>query len=161
MRHYVLPAVVTLTIAIAWILVLPEAPVAQPIAFNHARHDAIGCVVCHAGVSSGARAGIPQGDVCLRCHATAPSRGVTAASWNDIAAGHPIAWRQITQVPEHVRFSHRAHTGAGQLACASCHGDMQARTAPPARVPVRLVMNTCLACHIREGASEDCAGCHR
>ena len=51
MRRYVLPAIVTLVIAIAWILVLPEAPVAQPVAFNHAKHGAVACVVCHAGVA--------------------------------------------------------------------------------------------------------------
>ena len=161
MRRYVLPVIVTLATAVAWILVLPEAPIAQPVAFNHAKHGAVGCVVCHPGVSRGARAGIPQGDLCLRCHATTPARGVPAAVWSDVTAGRRIAWRQVTQVPEHVRFSHRRHTGAGQLACASCHGDVQARTVPLDRAPARLVMDTCLSCHRREGASEDCAGCHR
>ena len=161
MRRYLLAVVVTLVTAVAWILVLPEAPVAQPIAFNHAKHAPVGCQICHAGVTEGARAGIPQGDLCTKCHAAAPLRGVSEAAWTEVASGRRIAWRQLTQIPDHVRFSHRRHTVAGQLACASCHGDMQARTAPLDRVPVRLTMNTCLACHRREGASEDCAGCHR
>jgi len=160
-RRYLLAVVVMLATAVAWILVLPEAPVAQPIPFNHAKHAPVGCQVCHAGVAEGARAGIPQGDLCIKCHATAPLRGVSEAAWTEVASGHRIAWRQLTQIPDHVRFSHRRHTVAGQLACASCHGDMTARTLPPGRVPVRLTMNTCLACHQREGASEDCAGCHR
>jgi hypothetical protein len=159
-RRYLLAIGVTLATAVAWILVLPEAPVAQPIAFNHAKHGAVGCMVCHAGVAQGARAGIPQGDLCVRCHAAAP-RGLSQPMWSDVAGGGRIAWRQITQVPDHVRFSHRRHTGAAQLACASCHGDMTTRTSPLARPPVRLVMNTCLSCHKSEGASEDCAGCHR
>ena len=161
MRRYLFAVGVTLATAVAWILVLPEAPVAQPIAFNHAKHRAAGCIVCHSGVSEGARAGIPQGDLCLRCHAAAPARGVPAAVWTDIAAGRKIAWRQVTEIPDHVRFSHRRHTGVAGLACASCHGDMQARTIPFDRAPIRLQMDTCLSCHTREGASEDCAGCHR
>jgi hypothetical protein len=161
MRRYFFPVTVAIAIAVVWILVLPDAPVAQPVAFNHVKHAAVSCLVCHAGVTSGARAGIPQGDLCLRCHATAPARGVPAAVWTDIAEGRRIAWRQVTQVPDHVRFSHRRHTGAGQLACVSCHGDVQNRTTPPDRAAIRLVMDTCLSCHRREGASEDCAGCHR
>ena len=161
MRRYLLAALVTLAVAIAWVIVLPEAPIAQPIAFNHARHSGVGCAVCHSGVTSGSRAGIPQGALCLRCHATAPARGVPSAVWTDIAAGRPIAWRQVTQVPPHVNFSHRHHVTGGQLACASCHADIGTRTAPPPRAPVRLVMDTCLSCHRREGASEDCAECHR
>jgi hypothetical protein len=160
-RRYLLPVVVTLATAGAWILVLPEAPIAQPLAFNHAKHAAVGCTVCHPGASLGARAGIPQGDLCLKCHATAPAAGVPAGVWSDVIAGRPIAWRQATLLPEHVRFSHRRHTGAGGLACDSCHGDMRARTTPVDRAATRLVMNTCLSCHRREGASEDCAGCHR
>jgi hypothetical protein len=160
-RRYVLQAFVALAIATSWILVMPEARVAQPVAFNHAKHGAVACTTCHAGATAGARAGIPQGDVCLRCHATAPARGFPAAVWTDVEAGRRIAWRQITLVPDHVRFSHRRHTDAGHLACVSCHEDVQARTTPPDRAAVRLVMNTCLSCHKREGASEDCAGCHR
>ncbi len=161
MHRYVVPALVALAVAGGWMLALPPAPSAQPIAFNHAKHAAAACVLCHRGAESSARAGIPQADTCTRCHATAPGRSVSDAAWNDVAAGKRIAWVQLTRIPDHVAFSHRRHTGPGQLACASCHGDMATRTAPPGRAPVRLVMTTCLSCHTREGASEDCAGCHR
>ena len=161
MQRYVLPALVAVVVAVGWVLALPAAPTAQPIAFNHAKHAAAGCVLCHQGAASGVRAGLPQGDTCTRCHATAPGNGISQAAWTGIASGQRIAWLRLTRVPDHVAFSHRRHTGPGQLACASCHGDMAQRTAPPGRAPVRLVMNTCLSCHKRENASEDCAGCHR
>ena len=161
MRRYVLPALVTAIVAAGWVFALPPRPLAQPIAFNHARHASASCVLCHQGAEAGVRAGIPQADLCTRCHATAPTRGVNAAAWADVASGKQIAWRQVTRLPDHVAFSHRRHTSSGQLACASCHGDMRQRTEPPSRAPVRLVMDTCVACHQREGASEDCAGCHR
>jgi hypothetical protein len=161
MQRYIFPALVAVAVAVGWVFALPSAPLAQPIAFNHARHAPVGCVVCHRGVETGARAGIPQGDVCTRCHATAPGRGVSDAAWNDIVSGKRIAWLRVNRLPDHVAFSHRRHTVSGQLACVSCHGDMRQRTAPPVRAQVRLVMTTCLACHRREGASEDCAGCHR
>ena len=162
MQRYILAALVAVVVAVGWVFALPSAPLAQPIAFNHAKHAAVGCAVCHRGAEAGARAGIPQGDVCMRCHATAPGqarerRRVERPSRRE----HRIAWLRVNRLPDHVAFSHRRHTGPGQLACASCHGDMRQRTAPPSRAQVRLVMTTCLACHKREGASEDCAGCHR
>jgi hypothetical protein len=161
MRRVALPVLVALAVAAGWVFVLPAAPVAQPIAFNHARHGAVSCVVCHRGAETGAHAGIPQSNVCTRCHATAPGQSIPAPAWADIAAGRPIAWRQVTRVPEHVMFSHRRHTTLGQLACASCHGDMTTRVAPVSAPATRIIMDTCLSCHKREGASEDCAGCHR
>jgi len=161
MRRLLFLLFVVVLVAAAWVLALPPPTLAQPIVFNHAKHAAAGCAVCHQGVTSGARAGIPQADVCTRCHATAPAGGVSAAAWNDVAAGKTIAWRQVTHVPDHVAFSHRRHTVLAKLACASCHGDMRQRTDPPGRPATRIAMATCLDCHIREGASEDCAGCHR
>ena len=161
MQRYILPALVAVVVAVGWVFALPPAPLAQPIAFNHARHASASCVLCHPGAEAGVRAGIPQSDFCARCHATVPGRGVSEAAWKDVSSGTRIAWLRVNRLPDHVAFSHRRHTGPGQLACASCHGDMRQRTTPPSRAPVRLVMDTCLTCHKREGASEDCAGCHR
>jgi hypothetical protein len=161
MKRYLFPGFVAVVVAVGWVFAMPPAPMVQPIAFNHATHASAGCVLCHQGAATGVRAGIPQAETCSRCHATAPGRAISAAAWTDIAAGKRIAWKRLTRLPDHVAFSHRRHTSAGQLACASCHGDMAQRTAPPSRAPVRLVMDTCLSCHKREGASEDCAGCHR
>jgi hypothetical protein len=159
MRRYAGAAIVTAAVAVAWMLALPAAPVRQPIAFPHAKHQTIDCTVCHRGAVSAIRAGIPDIQACVKCHATAP--GASGAAWDAAVTRQSIGWVQVTHVPSHVMFSHRRHTAIAQLDCASCHGSMRARTTPVARVETRLVMNTCLSCHRHEGAAEDCAACHR
>ena len=161
MRRVLALVVLAVAVAAGWIWALPAAPVTQPIAFNHARHQALACVVCHQGVESAARAGLPDGTLCAKCHATVPGRVATDQQWAAIARGQPVGWVRVTHVPDHVRFSHQRHTTLARLDCSSCHGDIGQRTSPPRIAPVSLMMNNCLACHTREGASDDCAGCHR
>lgn len=153
-------ALSAIAIAIAWVLVMPSSPIAQPAVFNHARHRAIACATCHRGVETSARATIPGVADCQKCHATPPP-GIDAALWQAGGRVRPVAWIQVTRLPDHVMFSHRRHVVLGRLACPSCHGDIGERTSPATAPPVRLDMNACLSCHRREGASEDCAGCHR
>ena len=147
--------------ALVWVLLLPSVPVAQPLAFNHAGHQAIACATCHSGAETSARAGIPQGDVCLECHATAPKAAGAAALWPELARGRQIDWLRVTRVPDHVMFSHRRHVTLGRLACASCHGEAGTSVTPPRRPPRRLQMSSCIGCHRQVNVSEDCASCHR
>jgi len=153
-------AALTLGMAAAWVLLLPRAPLRQPLAFSHARHAGMGCAVCHRGALEQARAGIPEAAVCLKCHATAP-RAAAAAKWEEIGRAQPIAWVRVSHLPGHVMFSHRRHVGLARLECTSCHADVGTSALPPGRPPMRLDMDACLACHKREGANQDCAGCHR
>ena len=146
MRRALAAGIVTIVAAVVWIAALPAAPISQPIAFPHARHQAIGCAVCHQGAAKTTRAGIPDANFCAKCHTTLPKT---------------IAWTQVTHVPSHVMFSHRRHVTLARLDCTSCHGEMRDRRTPPGRAAVRLTMTTCLSCHRHEGASEDCASCHR
>jgi hypothetical protein len=143
MRRAVVVAVIA---AGVWMAVMPAAAIRQPIAFAHAKHEAVACAVCHRGATTSARAGIPDATFCSKCHSTLP---------------RTIAWVQITHVPSHVMFSHRRHVTVARLDCASCHGEMRDRHTPPGRAQVRLTMTTCLSCHRQEGAAEDCAACHR
>ena len=162
MKQAGLFAVMMLAAAVVWTLIAPAVAVTQPLAFNHAKHTVgLTCVGCHSGVMTGARATLPSGDTCTKCHASAPA-SVSPASWTAILrTGGPPPWVPATRLPEHVRFSHRRHVALAGLACESCHGDIGHSTAPPTRMPMRIQMKTCLACHQKEGASEDCAGCHR
>jgi predicted CXXCH cytochrome family protein len=159
MRALVFTGVV-LAVGAAWLLLLPPAPLAQPLAFNHARHKGVTCTVCHRGAETAARASIPQGDLCLKCHATAPLPQAQGL-WDAATKGARLPWTRVTHVPDHVYFSHRRHVGLARLECLSCHADIGARTAPPGRAPLRLDMDSCLACHRSEGATLDCAACHR
>lgn len=159
MRRLVGAAFVMVAVAAAWIAMLPPAPIRQPMAFPHAKHQTTGCTVCHTGGQTAAHAGIPDVAVCTKCHATAPAG--TGGVWDAAVSRRTIGWVQVTEMPDHVMFSHRRHTRLGGLHCESCHGDMKQRWTPPGRSPVRLDMTTCLSCHRREGAAEDCAACHR
>lgn len=148
---------IALSAGIAWILALPQAPITQPIAFSHARHAPLACVACHRGVEMGARAGLPGAAECHRCHASVP--GLTDRGPN--RARPRVPWVQVTKLPDHVLFPHRRHVSIARLDCASCHGDVRARTVAFGRAPVRLDMDGCVSCHRREGVSDDCAWCHR
>jgi len=159
MRRYLGAAVVTAAVAAGWIAMLPPASLRQPIAFSHAKHPSTGCTVCHSGGETAIHAGIPDVATCTKCHATAPPG--TSAAWEAALSRKTIGWVQVTHVPDDVLFSHRRHTTIGGLQCVSCHGDMVQRVRPPGRSPVLLNMTTCLSCHRREGADEDCAACHR
>jgi hypothetical protein len=153
-------AALTLGTAAAWMLLLPRSPLGQPIAFDHARHAGMGCGVCHRGVEEQARAGIPEAAVCRKCHATAP-RAAAAVKWDEAGRAQPIAWVRVSHLPEHTMFSHRRHVGLARLECTSCHADVGTSAVPPGRPPLRFDMDACLDCHQREGANQDCAGCHR
>ncbi len=159
MRRLFAAAALVVGIAVAWLLLLPSRPAAQPMAFSHARHQALTCAGCHRGVEAAAQATLPGPDVCAKCHATAPT-GVDSELWNRLQRG-AVNWVRVTRVPAHVMFSHQRHVTLAGLDCSSCHGDIGLRTQPPARAPIRLEMETCRACHTQERASDDCNACHR
>ncbi len=144
----------------AWMIAMPAPPSSQPLAFNHAKHAGTTCAVCHSGVETGTSARLPDTSVCLNCHATAPA-SVRADAWDALVRRERAGWMRVTRLPAHVMFSHQRHVRSGRLECASCHGDIGQRSAPPPRAPVRLEMSACLQCHRREAASQDCAACHR
>lgn len=140
-----------------------HSAVGQPIAFNHAKHVASGiaCTDCHTGVETQARATLPELDTCMNCHQSALTDSREEAKIRDLAAaGKPITWNQLTQMPPHVFFSHRRHVAAAKLACAECHGPIEKSTAPPPHAFRVLTMNTCLGCHKDKGVDADCDDCH-
>jgi hypothetical protein len=165
-RALILGATV-LAVATLWVLVLPVGAVTQPLAFNHAKHAAVACATCHSGVETRARATFPTGATCAKCHATPPRSALTGQlvvsqkDWDAVQGPNPARWKPVTHLLDYVTFSHRRHVTQGGLACESCHADIGQRTVPPPRTPMRMRMDTCLACHQREGASADCAACHR
>ena len=123
-------------------------PQPQPVAFNHAVHvKGLGmeCRYCHTGAAEQAHAGMPGADTCLTCHSQI-WRGVPALEPLHTAAqlDEPLAWRSVIHFPEHARFHHGAHIGAG-LDCATCHGDVGSMQETVAAK--RLSMDFCVDCH--------------
>lgn len=142
-----------------------ERPTLQPYAYNHAVHTAkADCTLCHRGARDGARAGLPNLEVCTRCHATAPGKAPSAkdqALWAKALTGSAPPWNRLFRVPAHIFFSHRRHVTVGGVACETCHGDMAHQTSPPDHALKTLKMRDCIGCHQQEKVTVDCTACHR
>ena len=136
-------------------------PPAQPIDFSHARHVGearIDCQFCHAYARRGPVAGIPSVQRCVGCHQTilpeAPEILRVLDYWE---TGQPIPWVRVHNLPDYVRFSHKAHLRAG-FDCAECHGDVGRMTI--AEQVSSLSMGWCVECHETNNTSRDCLICH-
>lgn len=134
----------------------------QPISFSHRVHAGdkqIGCLICHPGAMTGARAGIPSVDTCMLCH----ERVIVTHPEILKLRGHyarrdPIQWMQVYAVPEFVYFNHEMHVRR-QVDCGTCHGNIKGMD----RVG-RLndfTMGFCVQCHRDNKVSHDCYVCHR
>jgi hypothetical protein len=164
-----LAAVVTIALG-AWMNAPGRLP-PQPIAFNHALHlervQGLECQDCHQFVMTEPYAGLPSKYVCFGCHdpaaeaeGEAPNPQMAAL----MAFAHTdgdIPWHRVTALPPDVFFSHRRHAAVAKLDCLACHPEVPNWTSPPERGPIRMRMETCLACHRNAGTSVDCMSCHR
>ena len=133
----------------------------QPIDFSHTRHVAsagIDCQFCHAYARRGPVAGIPSVERCAGCHRTIlserPEIERVLGYWE---REEPIPWIRVHDLPDYVRFSHKAHVRAG-VDCATCHGDVASMAI--ARQVESLSMGWCVDCHTAREASRDCVVCH-
>ena len=155
---------VAVLVAVGTGLALARRPLAQPIAFSHQLHvEELGsdCTDCHQHVLVGARATIPNIEVCADCHEEAQTESPEEARVVEhVQAGEPIPWVKVTTMPEHVYFSHRRHAATAEIACETCHGNVGQMTQPVVRPAVEMTMDHCMDCHEEAGASNDCIWCH-
>ncbi|HIN70258.1 MAG TPA: cytochrome C [Acidobacteria bacterium] len=133
----------------------------QPIAFSHAHHAGqyqIECEFCHAYARRGPVAGIPSVERCVGCHQSIltdqPEIQKLLEYWEN---EEPIPWLRIHDLPDYVRFTHKAHVRAG-INCENCHGDV--RSMDIAQQVESLSMGWCLDCHNEREAPRDCLICH-
>jgi hypothetical protein len=137
-------------------------PSVQPIAYSHKQHLALGlqCLDCHSSADTGAAATIPSVHKCMLCHAKMAADKPEIKKLAAFASRkREVPWERVYFFPAAslVKFQHAPHARA-KIACATCHGDMtQATTAEPL---VEHNMGTCLSCHRKNKATEDCAACH-
>ncbi len=140
---------------------LTADPNAQPIDFSHTRHvvrAGIGCQFCHAYARRGPVAGIPPVERCAGCHRSILSERPEIERVLDYwEREEPIPWIRVHDLPDYVRFSHKAHIRAG-VDCATCHGDVASMAI--ARQVESLSMGWCVDCHAEQEASRDCVICH-
>lgn len=146
----------------------------QPVYFVHQVHagvNQISCLYCHGGAQDSKHATIPAVNVCMNCHMSvkeytgAPilrDDGTTVdangeiqklykyAGWNPDTKkydkpGKPIEWVQIHNLPDFVYFNHSQHVKVGQIACQTCHGEIQNMV--QVKQFTDLSMGWCVNCH--------------
>ena len=173
--------------------------VEQPIPFSHTIHagtavyeNSLGeqvqglgmdCTFCHRTVTSQANAGVPPVQFCAYCHQVIGKDESEPLTDLRMAAGvigddpHPIDWKRVHRMPDHVRFVHEPHIryltanphavtnstsgttiGAAGV-CSTCHGDVAAMSETVTQVEP-LKMGQCVNCHRDNNAPTDCASCH-
>ena len=176
-----------------------DQSIEQPIPFSHTIHAGTGvyenslgdqvqglgmdCTFCHRTVTTQANAGIPPVQFCAYCHQVIGKDESESLTQIRMAAGvigddpHPINWKRVHRMPDHVRFVHEPHiryltanpeaitnstsgvkTGAAGV-CSTCHGDVASMSKTVTQVEP-LKMGQCVNCHRDNNAPTDCASCH-
>ena len=146
----------------------------QPIYYSHKVHagiNQINCQYCHIGVYQGKQATIPSVNICMNCHmaineykgekiynedgeevnGTAQIKNLykyagfeEGKPW-DATKAQPIEWVRIHNLPDHVYFNHAQHVKVGQVACQTCHGEIQKMN--EVKQFAELSMGWCINCH--------------
>ncbi len=137
----------------------------DPISFSHYVHTKqhkIKCQVCHRGVETEMRAGIPNIDVCSMCHSSIidSTSKRELVIYNYVKDNKIIPWKALYNIPDYVYFSHRRHVKMGKLECSECHGDMTTQTSPELKNFTPFKMQFCFDCHQNRGITTDCGNCH-
>lgn len=146
----------------------------QPIYYSHKVHagvNQISCLYCHGGAQDSKHATIPSVNVCMNCHMAVKEYtgepikredGTTVnandeiqklyqyAGWNPDTKtydkpGKPIEWVKIHNLPDFVYFNHSQHVKVGQVACQTCHGNIQQMNEVAQFAD--LSMGWCVNCH--------------
>jgi hypothetical protein len=120
----------------------------QPVPFSHKHHVAqlgIDCRYCHTGVETSSYAGVPPTETCMTCHSQIWTQAKLLEPVRESAArNRPIAWQQVTALPNYVYFNHSVHVNRG-VACVTCHGRVDQM--PMTYQAVEMKMEWCLQCH--------------
>lgn len=133
----------------------------QPIHYSHVTHaemNQIECQYCHSGVNKSPFATIPSVESCMGCHKLVrtdlPEVQLIKKYFEE---QKPIEWKPVSNLPQHVFFTHERHVKAG-VGCQMCHGQVQ-RMETVEKVS-SFKMGFCVSCHRERGATVDCAACH-
>ena len=170
-RLGVLSAPIILMVSFVAIFELGWKVKEQPFPFNHKLHAGtreIDCKYCHRGVEKGSSAGVPSVSDCWSCHQNLLGKGsageevikrpnVKRLLKDYVEQKKEINWYKVYDMPEHVKFPHRAHINAG-LDCTACHGNLKEQEV--VRMQQKPHMGWCIECHRQKNAPVDCSVCH-
>ena len=147
----------------------------QEVPFSHAHHAGkmqIDCRFCHNYVEKAAYAGIPQTEICMKCHSVLfKNDPMLKPVMESERMNKPLVWNRVFYLGDFVYFNHSVHIHR-EIACQTCHGDVKAM--PWMRKSNNFFMSWCLHCHRKEQTElmlsdrepaytniTDCAICHR
>jgi Cytochrome c7 and related cytochrome c len=134
----------------------------QPIFFRHDVHAGqyrIDCKYCHSYVEVSPVPGIPTLSACMGCHRVVGAGNPEVKKLTDaFAANKAIDWVKVHNLPPFVHFPHMMHVVKGELACQTCHGEVQLM--PREYQYASLKMGWCVTCHRQRGVTTDCTACH-
>lgn len=125
----------------------------QPIKFSHKIHageNKTDCRYCHHTVEYSKSASIPSNNLCLNCHNVVRT-GKNSGNFEinkihrALAAGTPISWIRVHNLPDYTYFNHAQHVKAGKVACETCHGKVEEMDI--LKQEKNLSMGWCVNCH--------------
>ena len=120
----------------------------QPIPYSHKIHAGqlkINCKYCHIGATQGQHALVPGLGICMNCHRfVKPASPYIQQIKKAYEEKRQIEWVRVHELPDHVRFNHRAHVIKG-VQCETCHGNVAEMDVMYQFAP--LTMGWCLGCH--------------
>lgn len=139
----------------------------------HAGINQINCQYCHSAVTESRHATIPSLNVCMNCHKVVSTYEKGPKLYDgdkeingtseieklyqyagfkpgpnaqfDPSKAKPIEWVKIHNLPDHVYFNHAQHVKVGQVACQTCHGNIQEMDKVEQKS--ELSMGWCVNCH--------------
>jgi len=147
----------------------------QPIYYSHKVHagiNQINCLYCHGSAWESKHAAIPSINICMNCHKSITTyekgpklfdeegneingtaeiqklfqyAGYEPGKPWDPSKAKPIEWIKIHNLPDHVYFNHAQHVNAGNVACQTCHGNIQEMDV--VYQAAELSMGWCINCH--------------
>ncbi|MBD2754689.1 c-type cytochrome [Spirosoma validum] len=123
----------------------------QPIAYSHKLHAGqykIDCNYCHTGAQKGKSATIPAANICMNCHGVIKKESPEIQKiYTAIEENRPIEWIRVHNLPDLAYFNHAQHVNVGNVACQTCHGEVEKMEVMEARSS--LTMGWCIDCHRR------------
>ena len=123
----------------------------QPIAYSHKLHAGqykIDCNYCHTGAQKGKSATIPAANICMNCHGVIKKESPEIQKiYAAIEQNKPIEWIRVHNLPDLAYFNHAQHVNVGNVACQTCHGQVQQMEVMEQRTSI--TMGWCIDCHRR------------
>jgi len=135
--------------------------VLQPLPFSHRAHTELGlkCAECHKGAAQGRAAAIPPESLCMNCHVTVKAQSPSIVTLTGfVKRREPVPWVRLYRLPDFVSFSHKRHFGKAQIACSTCHGEVEQQDSLAKKKSIG--MQSCIACHDQRKANNNCDACH-